>query len=114
MCVWKAEPSTELTRGLTLALRLLTLVDMPGRRGLEQTQESVAGLYEGAPTHPTGRPTGTRILYAFVRAQLPLTHVRLGRRTGWYLTPLTPLHERWLPHLQVPTSLDTALADNAS
>ena len=87
---------------------------MPGRRSLEQTQESVAGLYEGAPTDPTGRPTGTRILYACVRAQLPLTHVRLGRRTGWYLTTLTPLHERWLPHLHVPPSFNTALANKAS
>jgi transposase len=33
--VWKAEPITGLTRLLTLALRLLTLVEMPGRRGLE-------------------------------------------------------------------------------
>jgi transposase len=60
--VWKAEPITGLTPLLTLALRLLTLVEMPERRGLEQTQESVAGLYKGAPTHPTERPTGTRIL----------------------------------------------------
>jgi len=53
--VWKAEPITGLTRLLTLALRLLTLVEMPGRRGLEQTQESVAGLYKGAPTPRSGR-----------------------------------------------------------
>ena len=112
--VWKAEPITGLTRLLTLALRLLTLVEMPERRGLEQTQESVAGLYKGAPTHPTERPTGTRILVSVVRAQLPLTHVRLGRSTGWYLTPRAPLHERLLQHLHLPTSLYTALADNAS
>jgi len=42
--VWKAEQITGLTRLLTLALRLLTLLETQVRRGLEQRQESVAGL----------------------------------------------------------------------
>jgi transposase len=112
--VWKAEQITGLTRLLTLALRLLTLLETQVRHGLEQTQESVTGLYEGAPTRTTERPTGTRILQAFARAQLTLTYVRMGRSTGWYLTPLSPLHERLLQHLHLPTSLYTALADNSS
>ena len=112
--VWKAEQITGLTRLLTLALRLLTLLETQVRRGLEQTQEPVAGLYEGAPTRTTERPTGTRILQAFARAQITLTHVRMGRSTCWYLTPLSPLHEQLLRHLHLPTSLYTALADNSS
>jgi transposase len=112
--VWKAQQITGLTRLLTLALRLLTLLETQVRRGLEQTQEPVAGLYEGSPTRTTERPTGTRILQAFARAQITLTHVRMGRSTGWYLTPLSPLHERLLQHLHLPTSLYTALADNSS
>ena len=112
--VWKAAQITGLTRLLTLALRLLTLLETQVRHGLEQTQESVTGLYEGAPTRTTERPTGTRILQAFARAQLTLTYVRMGRSTGWYLTPLSPLHERLLQHLHLPTSLYTALADNSS
>jgi transposase len=112
--VWKSEQIKGLTRLLTLALRLLRLVETQVRRGLEQTQESLAGLYEGAPTRTTERPTGTRILHAFARAQITLTHVRMGRRTGWYLTPLSPLHAQLLRHLHLPTSLYTALADNSS
>lgn len=112
--VWKAEQIKGLTRLLTLALRLLTLLETQVRRGLEQTQEALAGLYEGSPTRTTERPTGTRILQAFARAQLTLTHVRIGRRTCWYLTPLSPLHEQLLRHLHLPTSLYTALADNSS
>ena len=92
----------------------MTLLETQVRHGLEQTQESVTGLYEGAPTRTTERPTGTRILQAFARAQLTLTYVRMGRSTGWYLTPLSPLHERLLQHLHLPTSLYTALADNSS
>jgi transposase len=112
--VWKSEQIKGLTRLLTLALRLLTLLETQVRRGLEQTQEALAGLYEGSPTRTTERPTGTRILQAFARTQITLTHVRIGRRTFWYLTPLSPLHEQLLRHLHLPTSLYTALANNSS
>ena len=57
-----------------------------GRRGMEQTPESVAGLYEGAPTRTPERPPGTRIVQAFAHAQLTLTPVQMERSTGWYLT----------------------------
>jgi transposase len=112
--VWKEDQIKGLTRLLTLALRLLTLLETQVRRGLEQTQESLAGLYEGSPTRTTERPTGTRILKAFTRAQITLTHVEMGTRTAWHLTPLSPLHEHLLRYLHLPTSLYTALADNSS
>jgi transposase len=112
--VWKSEQIRGLTRLLTLALRLVTLVETQVRRGLEQTQESVAGLYEGSPTHSTERPTGTRILQAFARAQITLTQVRIGKKTFWYLTPLSPLHDQLLRHLHLPMSLYTALGLNSS
>jgi transposase len=41
--VWKAKQITGLTRLLTLALRLLTLLETQVQRGLAQTQEPVAG-----------------------------------------------------------------------
>jgi transposase len=112
--VWKSEQITGLTRLLTLALRLLTLLETQVRRGLEQTHEAIVGLYEGSPTRTTERPTGTRILHAFARAQITLTHVRMGRKTFWSLTLLSPLHEQLLRYLHLPTSLYTALADNSS
>jgi len=92
----------------------LTLLETQVRRGLEQTQGPLAGLYEGSPTGTTERPTGTRILKAFARAYLTLTHVEMGASISWHLTPLSPLHEQVLQHLHLPTSLYTALADNAS
>jgi hypothetical protein len=49
--VWKAEPITGLTRLLTLALRLLTLVEMPGRRGLEQTTALAHNASESIQIH---------------------------------------------------------------
>jgi transposase len=112
--VWKEEQIKGLTRLLTLALRLLTLLETQVRRGLEQTQEPLAGLYEGAPTRTTERPTGPRILKAFARAQITLTRVEMGARISWHLTPLSPLHEQLLRYLHLPTSLYTALAYNTS
>jgi transposase len=112
--VWKEEQIKGLTRLLTLALRLLTLLETQVRRGLAQTQEPLTGLYEGAPTRTTERPTGPRILKAFARAQITLTRVEMGARISWHLTPLSPLHEQLLRYLHLPTSLYTALAYNTS
>jgi transposase len=112
--VWKEEQIKGLTRLLTLALRLLTLLETQVRRGLGQTKVPLAALYEGQPTRTTERPTGTRILQAFARAQITLTYVQMGRRTCWHLTPLSPLHEQLLRHMHLPTSLYTALAYNSS
>jgi transposase len=114
LCVWKEEQRTGMTHLLTLALRVLTLLETQVRRGLEHTQEVVAGLYEGQPTRTTSRPTGQRILHAFARAQLTLTRTEGGTATCWHLTPLSPLHEQLLRHLGLPPALYTALADNAS
>jgi transposase len=112
--VWREDHIKGLTRLLTIALRLLTLLEMQVRRGLAQVQTSLAGLYEGAPTRTTERPSGTRILQAFARAQLTLTWAESEGTSAWYLTPLTPLHEQLLGYLHLPTSLYTALADNTS
>jgi transposase len=112
--VWKEDQIKGLTRLLTLALRLLTLLESQVRRALEQTTPPLAGLYEGQPTRTTERPTGLRILQAFARAQITLTHGQRGTRTWWHLTPLSPLHEQLLRHVRLPTSLYTALVDNTS
>lgn len=112
--VWKEEQIKGLTRLLTLALRLLTLLEIQVRQELAQTQDTVVGLYKGQPTRTTERPTGPRILQAFARAQITLTQVQMGKRTGWHLTPLSPLHEQLLRHVHLPTSLYTALTYNSS
>jgi transposase len=112
--VWRDDQIKGLTRLLTLALRLLTLIETQVRRGLEQAGEAVAGLYEGQPTRPTNRPTGKRLLKAFARAEITLTEVRVNASRYWHLTPLSPLHEQLLRYLRLPASLYTALAYNSS
>lgn len=114
LLVWKEDQSQGLTRRRPIALRLLTRLETQGRQELAQAQDTVIGLYEGQPTRTTERPTGARILKAFARAQITLTHVERGTRTGWHLTPLSPLHEQLLRYLHLPTSLYTALVYNSS
>ena len=109
--VWKDDQIKGLVRLLTLALRLLTLIETQVRRGLAEEQTTLAGLYEGQPRRTTDRPTGKRILKAFARAKITLTQVQSETGTTWHVTPLSPLHERILRHLRLPISLYNDLAN---
>ena len=108
--VWKDDQIKGLVRLLTLALRLLTLIETQVRRGLAEEQTTLAGLYEGQPRRTTDRPTGKRILKAFARAKITLTQVRSETGTTWHVTPLSPLHKRILRYLRLPISLYNDLA----
>ncbi len=108
--VWKDDQIKGLARLLTLALRLLTLIETRVRRGLAKEQAALTGLYEGQPRRTTDRPTGKRILKAFARAKITLTHAQSEVGTTWHVTPLSPLHVQILRYLRLPISLYTDLA----
>jgi len=136
--VWKNDQITGLTRLLTLALRLLTLMEIQVRQALAQEQETLPGLYEGQPHRTTAHPTGKRLLQAFARAKITLTWVetilfaeepnaeasetraespgpkKVKTETVAHITPLSPLLERVLHYLRLPPSLYTDLAHNTS
>jgi len=108
--VWKDDQVKGLVRLLTLALRVLTLIETQVRKGLAKDQTALAGLYEGQPNRTTTRPTGKRILRAFARAKIALTRVELPDEMHWHITPLLPLHKQILKYLHLPMSLYTELA----
>jgi len=108
--VWKDDQVKGMVRLLTLALRLLTLIETQVRRGLAEEQAALTGLYEGQSSRATDRPTGKRILKAFARAKITLTQVELNTGTEWHITPLSPLHKQILRYLRLPISLYTDLA----
>jgi transposase len=109
--VWTDDQVKGLVRLLTLALRLLTLIESQVRRELAQAGASLTGLYEGQPRRATQRPSGKRLLKAFARANLTLTRVSLTSGIEWHITPLSPLHEQILSYLRLPMSLYTHLAN---
>jgi transposase len=97
-----------LVRLLSLALRLLTLVEFVVRRNLQAQHDTLLGLYPGNPTRATARPTTERLLQAF--QNVTLTIVRMPHQTIRHVTPLSPLQIRILSLLDLPTSIYTNLA----
>ncbi len=112
--VWKDDQIKGLTRLLTLALRLLTLIESQVRQGLQCEGKRLKGVYAGQATRETDRPTGKRILQAFARAQITLTRLVVDHQTTWHITALSELHEQVLRYLRLPTTLYTALVNNSS
>ena len=103
-----------LTRLLSLGMRLLTIAEMQVRRGLAEAQETLVGLYAGQPRRETAQPTTERLLEAFVKAEITLTRVELGREAQWHITPLPELLTRVLNYLGLSPSLYARLAENSS
>jgi transposase len=112
--VWQNDQIKGLVRLLTLALRLLTLVETQVRQGLARDGTTMAGLYPGQPNRTTDRPTAERVLNAFAKAKITLTEIRALTGSVWHITPLSPLHEQVLRYLHLQVSLYTNLTMNSS
>lgn len=83
-----------LIRLLSLALRVLVLVEFVARRHLATTQELIAGLYPGQATRATTSPTAEWLLRAF--RGISLTVVEIAGQVRVLLSPLSALHHRVL------------------
>ena len=92
-----------LIRVLSLAVRLLILVEFVVRRQLEQTQGKVAGLYPGQTTRATASPTAELILRAF--QGISLTVVEVAEQVRGLLSPLSNRHHRLLELLGLSTDI---------
>ena len=97
-----------LVRLLTLALRVLTVVEHVVRQRLQATGETLAGLYAGNPTRETARPTTERLLKAF--RGITLNVIQLPGQTVRHITPLSALHQRILTLLDLSDSIYDPLA----
>jgi transposase len=89
-----------LIRLLSLALRVLCLVEFTARRGLASTEESLAGLYAGQPRRATTRPTSEALLRAFRGTSLVL--LPGGPGPPRHVTALTALQQQILALLELP------------
>ena len=111
--VWRDDQIIGLTRLLTVAARLLTLIETQVRADLARRKEALSGLYAGQPTRTTNQPTATRLLTAFARAEITLTRIETGNQTLWHITPLSAMLERVLTSLGLSVALYTRLAENS-
>lgn len=110
--VQREDHARGMVRLLSLALRLLTLVEHVVREELKKAGESLSGLYAGNPKRETARPTTEKLLKAF--RGVTLTSVRLPQETIRHVTALSPLQQRILTLLGLPVSIYEQLLQPAS
>jgi transposase len=99
-----------LTNLLSIAVRILTLIEFVVRRKLKQNQEKLPGLIENNPRKGIDNPTTERLLKTF--DNITLTIVHLPEQTLRHITPLTTLQTRILELLGLSAAVYTRLAEN--
>jgi transposase len=107
--VHREDQITGLIRLLTIALRVLTLIEIVVRSKLETANETIVGLYEGQPIRQTARPTATRMLKAITRLEISWMRIEIGGQVMWHMGTLPPLVCRILGLLDLPERLYTRL-----
>src|SRR3989440_11904668 len=107
MYVQRDDHATGLIRLLSIALRVLTLLEFVGRRQLALEESKVAGLYAGNPKRETARPTAERFLEAF--QDITLTIIKGPQQTDRHMMALSPLQQRVLEMLGFSSALYTRL-----
>ncbi len=83
---------------LSIAVRMLTLLEFVVRRQLKQNQEQLTGLIPNNPHKAIDNPTTERLLNAF--GDISLTIVHLPDQVIRHVTPLTTLAIRILAMLK--------------
>ena len=92
-----------LIRLLSIALRVLTLLEFGVRRQLEKAGSPLKGLYAGNPQRATARPTAEAILRAFRGLSLVVEEV--DGQVIRQLSLLNPLQKRLLQLLSMPVKI---------
>jgi transposase len=101
-----------LVRFLSLAVRLLTLIEFVPRRNLKEQGRAIAGLYLDSPVKTTTSPTTERILRAFLHIKLII--VFFPDRIVYQVNGLLPVHQEMLDLSGLPPDLYTSLARTVS
>ncbi len=93
---------------LSLALRVLTLLQWEVRRKLHQSGETLRDVYPGQPGRKTSSPSAELLLEAF--KGISLIVVEFAGRCSTLLTPLTALQNKLLVLWEFPSELYRRLA----
>jgi len=100
-----------LTNLLSIAVRMLTLIEFVVRQKLAQNQEKLVGLIANNPKKGIDNPTTERLLKVF--DQINLTIIHLPNGIVRHITPLSELQTRILELLGLPPTIYTHLAENS-
>jgi len=100
-----------LVRLLTIALRVMTLLEGVVRQRLREQQMELAGLFAGNPKRRTSQPTTERLLEAF--SEVTLTIVRAPGEALRHVTPLSPLQQQILTLLGFSPAVYLPLLDDS-
>lgn len=93
---------------LSLAVRLLTLLEFVVRRTLQARERALTGLFVDSPNHSTKTPTAERLLQAF--RPIKLITVYLADQTVWLLQGFSSLHQEIINLLGLPADLYQKMA----
>ncbi|MCP4359463.1 MAG: hypothetical protein GY796_15740 [Chloroflexi bacterium] len=99
-----------LIRLLTVALRLLTIIEFVVRRSLSTAEQTITGLYDGNPKRQTATPSVALLLNVFDNISLT-TITQANQITGQHLTPLTAVQRRILDLLDLSPHIYESLVD---
>jgi len=99
-----------LTNLLSIAVRMLTLIEFVVRQRLIQNQEKLVGLIENNPKKGIDNPTTERLLKVF--NQINLTIIHLPDSVVRHVTPISDLQTRILELLGLSPAIYTQLAEN--
>ena len=112
MYVERDDHATGLVRLLSIALRVLTLLEFVVRRRLAQEEAALPGLYAGNPKRATTHPSTERLLEAF--QEITLTLMIEPSQTRRHVTALSPLQQRVLALLEFTPTIYTKLCGDSS
>ena len=112
MYVERDDHATGLVRLLSIALRVLTLLEFVVRCHLSQQGASLAGLYAGNPKRATTQPTTERLLEAF--QGIFLTILLEPHQIRRHLTALSALQQRVLALLEFSPTIYSKLCEDSS
>ena len=108
MFVKREDQVVGLTHLLSVAVRILTLMEFVVRRSLKQQGATLVGLHKENPRKATATPTAERLLHAFV--PITLTQIHLPNQMIQHVTDLSPLQQQIVGLLGLPPDLYAGLA----
>jgi len=101
-----------LTRLLSLAVRVLILMEFVVRRALAEQQRVLAGLYLDSSRKTTAKPTAERLLRVF--SHIKLVTLSLPDKVVYQVTNFSPVHQEIIDLLGFPPDLYTSLNQTLS